>query len=270
MQKTKNSTKGITFTPIEKSTHKEFLNMKTINKLTFAISLALSISFGSCQQNNGKGGKVSVDEFETLLNKTSDAQIIDVRTAEEYNGGHLKNAKNIDANSADFSTQITGLDKSKPVFVYCLSGGRSSSAANEMRKAGFTTVYEMPGMLAWNNAAKEVVTDLPTGENAAAAPTGLSLEAYMQKVNSPKYVLVDFNATWCKPCKQLAPILEKISKDKADKLTFIAIDSDENPELCQAKNIESIPFLELYKDGKLVWEHKGFITEEDLLKATGL
>jgi thioredoxin 1 len=68
----------------------------------------------------------------------------------------------------------------------------------------------------------------------------------------------------------LAPILEKISQDKADKLTLIAIDSDENPELCQAKKIESIPFLELYKDGKLVWEHKGFITEADLLKATGL
>jgi len=244
--------------------------MKAINKLALVLALIINIGLGACQQNTGKGGKVTVDEFETLLNKTSDAQIIDVRTAEEYNGGHLKNAKNIDANSADFSTQITGFDKSKPVFVYCLSGGRSSSAANEMRKAGFTTVYEMPGMLAWNNAGKEVVTDAPTGENADSAPKGLSLEAYMQKVNSPKYVLVDFNATWCKPCKQLAPILEKISQDKADKLTLIAIDSDENPELCQAKKIESIPFLELYKDGKLVWEHKGFITEADLLKATGL
>jgi len=240
--------------------------MKAINKITLTLTLVLSFAFGSCQQNNGKGGKVTVDEFESLLNKAPDAQIIDVRTADEYAGGHLKNAKNIDANSADFNTQITGFNKSKPVFIYCLSGGRSSSAANTLRKAGFETVYEMPGMLAWNNAGKEVVM----GENAPAAVAGLSLEAYMQKVNSPKYVLVDFNATWCKPCKQLAPILEKISKERQDKMILMAIDSDENPELCQAKKIESIPFLELYKDGKLVWEHKGFISEAELLKATGL
>ena len=82
----------------------------------------------------GKGGKVSIDEFEKLLSLTKNRQLIDVRTDEEFQSGHLKNALNIDINSSDFEPKIKALDKTKPVFVYCLSGGRSSSAAGFMHK----------------------------------------------------------------------------------------------------------------------------------------
>ncbi|MEA5259518.1 rhodanese-like domain-containing protein [Arcicella aquatica] len=60
--------------------------------------------------------------------------IIDVRTSDKFSKGHLQKAKNVDWNNKDFDKQVTLLDKSKPVFVYCLSGGRSSSAANQMRR----------------------------------------------------------------------------------------------------------------------------------------
>lgn len=79
------------------------------------------------------------------MKELSNASILDVRTPSEFSKGHLINALNYDWNGNEFDKQIAPLDKSKPVFVYCLSGGRSSSAANKMRSSGFTQVYEMDG-----------------------------------------------------------------------------------------------------------------------------
>ena len=84
-------------------------------------------------------------EFAEKLKEMPTATIIDVRTIDEFSKGHLANALNYDWNEIEFDKQISSLDKSKPVFVYCLSGGRSSSAASKMRSEGFKTVYELDG-----------------------------------------------------------------------------------------------------------------------------
>ncbi len=235
--------------------------IQKLKNITLSIALLASISLGSCQQNtNGKGGKVSVDEFEQLIAKNANAQVIDVRTPDEFLGGHIKNARNININAGDFEQQIATLNKKEAVYVYCLSGGRSSSAASYLRNNGFAVVYEMPGMMAWNSAGKPV-------ESGASAPEkkGLTLEEYQKQVTNSKYVLVDFNAVWCKPCKALAPILEKISIDKKDKLILLKIDADLNADLLAQKHIDAIPQIELYKDGKLIWEHKGMVDEATIL-----
>jgi rhodanese-related sulfurtransferase len=87
------------------------------------------------------------------LGEVSEAQIIDVRTPEEFNSKHLDNAVNIDISNNNFDAEIAKLDKSKPVFVYCLSGGRSKTAADKMQKIGFKEIYELDGgMLKWNAA----------------------------------------------------------------------------------------------------------------------
>jgi thioredoxin len=240
---------------------------KKMNRILSIVALAIALSFAACNQvPAGKGGKVSPDEFEQLVAKTPNAQIIDVRTPGEFESGHVAGAVNIDVNGADFEQGIQALDKTKPVFVYCKSGGRSAGAVSAMRSSGFDVVYEMPGMMAWLSAGKPVVT-------GAAAPTkasGMSIDDYQKAVTSDKYVLVDFNAVWCKPCKVLSPILDKIGSDKKDKLIILKVDADENEALVQQKGIDGIPYLELYKDGKMTWSHKGMISEADLLKETGL
>ncbi|MFY8189458.1 MAG: thioredoxin domain-containing protein [Bacteroidia bacterium] len=241
--------------------------MRKMNLFSFAILWTVAIFVSACSQQNVAGGKLSPDEFEKLIASTPNAQIIDVRTPEEYISGHVAHAVNMDINSADFADKINALDKTKPVFVYCLSGGRSAGAVSMMQKSGFTTIYEMPGMIAWNSANKPVET-----VESVAGPKvkGLTEPEYLETVKSDKYVLVDFNAVWCGPCKKLSPILDKLAEDKKDKLVLLKIDADENPELLQSKGIEGIPYLELYKDGKLVWSHKGLISESDLLSQTKL
>jgi rhodanese-related sulfurtransferase len=76
-----------------------------------------------------------------------------VRTPKEYADQHLDNAVNIDWNGDNFVGQAQKLDKSKPVFVYCLAGSRSKSAANKLHELGFKEIYNLEGgILKWNAA----------------------------------------------------------------------------------------------------------------------
>lgn len=87
---------------------------------------------------------VSQSEFKTLMSKKG-AQLIDVRTPEEYKGGYIDNAKNIDFNSSDFKAKMAKLDKTKPVLIYCAAGGRSGKTASMLKEMGFKEVYDLQG-----------------------------------------------------------------------------------------------------------------------------
>ena len=69
-------------------------------------------------------------------------------------------------------------------------------------------------------------------------------------LNDNKIVLVDFFATWCGPCKMIAPLLEQVSETYAGKAVVAKIDVDEEPELAAQFGIESIPTVILFKDGQ--------------------
>ena len=95
-------------------------------------------------------GVVSVDaeEFAREIAK-SGVQLVDVRTAEEYTNGHIPNAVNIDVLSPNFAQEIAKLDKAQPVALYCRSGRRSKSAAEEAVKQGFKVVELDGGIISW-------------------------------------------------------------------------------------------------------------------------
>ena len=236
----------------------------------FVVILVTTITFAACQNATGTktgGGKVSAAEFKKLIEEDKNAQIVDVRTPEEFSEGHVKGAQNLNINSNAFEDGVKTLDKTKTVYVYCLSGGRSSSAVSYLKEQGFKTIYEMPGIMKWRAEGFE----LEAGAGAEkSVDSGLTMDAFKKLVSDKEYVLVDYNAVWCKPCKQLAPIVEKISQDKADKLKLLKVDADENANLLQSMGIDAIPVLQLYHNGEKVWEHKGLIDEKTILAETHL
>jgi rhodanese-related sulfurtransferase len=84
--------------------------------------------------------------------------VVDVRTSDEFNEGHLKDAKNIDMMSKDFAAKLGELDKSKPVLVHCQAGGRSTRALPTLEKLGFTDIIHLDGgMNDWVKAGQPVV-----------------------------------------------------------------------------------------------------------------
>lgn len=96
----------------------------------------------------------------------------------------------------------------------------------------------------------------------------------VKKINENEYAsaiakgvnIIDFNATWCGPCKMLAPVLEKVSGDYEGKVSFYAMDVDDNPAVAQQLLITSIPYVAVFKDGVKVDEQIGFVPEP-MLKA---
>ena len=76
-------------------------------------------------------------------------------------------------------------------------------------------------------------------------------------------VFVDFYATWCGPCKMVAPFIEELSEE-IDDVKFVSIDTDEEDELSEEYGIISIPTVVLFKNGKEIKRHVGIITKEEL------
>ncbi|MEV7010207.1 thioredoxin [Streptosporangium sp. NPDC051022] len=80
--------------------------------------------------------------------------------------------------------------------------------------------------------------------------TDASFDADVLKSDKP--VIVDFWAEWCGPCRQVAPILEEIANEQADKLTIVKLNVDENPSTAGTYGVLQIPTLNVYKNGEVV------------------
>ena len=117
--------------------------------ITLTLTLIISMAFLFSQnKSNGFTSQTNKEFAATIAN--NDIQLIDVRTPDEFDSGHIPDAYNIDVQSPDFDYRSNKLDKSKPVAVYCRSGARSKIAAKALSKKGYT-VYELNnGIMNWD------------------------------------------------------------------------------------------------------------------------
>jgi thioredoxin len=221
--------------------------------------LFIGFLFISCNgQTTAKYESIAAVNFSAKIKSIPQATIIDVRSPEEYAGQHIENAVNIDWNGTTFESNITKYDKSKPIFVYCMSGGRSKKAAERLAELGFNKIFELQGgIMKWNAAGLSVPND---------KIVGMCSQEYNDLLKTDKIVLIDFYAEWCAPCKKMSPFLIKMQKEMSDTVTIVRLNADENKTLIAQLKIDELPTLFIYKNNQIVWKHNGFISEEDLTK----
>ena len=83
-------------------------------------------------------------------------------------------------------------------------------------------------------------------------------------INDKRPVIVDFHALWCSPCKMQSPILKEIATELGDRIKVIKIDVDQNSEIASRYNVQSVPTLIIFKNGKLVWRQSGVVSKNQL------
>ena len=92
----------------------------------------------------------------------------------------------------------------------------------------------------------------------------ISEQQFNELISGTKPVVCDFFATWCGPCKMLAPVLEEVSADYAGKAEFVKVDVDEAPSLAAKYGIMSIPFVAVFKGGDMAAKSIGFMPKGEV------
>lgn len=124
---------------------------------SFSFLLLFVLGFVSCSQQT-ETGQLTPAVFAEKM-KTTGVVVLDVRTIDEFNSGHIEGAKQLDYYETDsFNASIDALDKDVTYLLYCRSGGRSGTTYDMMVQKGFKNVYNLEGgMLAWQKANMPVV-----------------------------------------------------------------------------------------------------------------
>lgn len=91
----------------------------------------------------------------------------------------------------------------------------------------------------------------------------INTERFDELLKGEKPVVCDFFATWCNPCKMLAPVMEKSAEKYSDKAVFVKVDIDQDFELAARYSIMSIPLVAVFKDGEIKAKSLGYITQSE-------
>lgn len=209
---------------------------------------------------------VTAQEFKQQM-ETLPGILIDTRTKPEFARGHILGAVLFDLQDPQIAEKLLQLPKDKPLYLYCYSGSRSRSVASFLAQSSYSNVCNLHrGIIDWTNSGylMNIPVNLPVPNQPQA--DAVSTEFYNELIISSPLVFVDFYAPWCAPCKQMMPMIDELAVEYANKVRIVKVNGDVSKELMKAQNIETVPTLILYRDGKRVYIKSGKLEKQELVE----
>ena len=232
-----------------------------IKNIIYSLTTLLLVSCSSESIEAQVIQDVNAVEFNKLIN-TEQGIILDVRTLDEVNAGHIEDATNINFYASDFTAKLNLIRKDVPIYVYCRSGGRSAKAVRKMQELGFDKVYNLLGGFSeWeSNNFKVVLSE----DKIVEKQKSISVSEFSQMIQSNDFVLVNFSTQWCVPCRKMKPIIEEI-KEENKNVKVVFVDADINKDLLKHYTVKGVPVFIVYKNGVENFRHVGMIDKLELL-----
>ena len=211
---------------------------------------------------------ISPAEVYEIITNDEDYIILDVRTQDEYNEGHLDKALLIPVD--DLEKVVDELPEEKPIIVYCRSGVRSRKAAEILVENGFSKVYDMGGILGWQEEGFPVIIE----EGAVSAIEFITVdEAYEVFLNNEDYIFIDvrteseYKSSHIEdainiPVSEIEECLDEIPKDKS--IIVYCNGSSCNRSGQAASILKENGYKEVFDlvgGGVFEWEEKGYPVE---------
>jgi thioredoxin 1 len=233
--------------------------MKLFSRIVLVMSL-LAIVLHSCGQQ-AEVKHLSALEFQKLITDSSGI-LLDVRTIQEFNNGHLQSAGQLNFYEQDFGNRLLMLPKDEAIFLYCNTGYRSAIAARFLVQQGYTRVYNMQrGIMEWNYNRLPVAR---TPGAVANMENSFNKEQLITIINNDSLVFIDFYAPWCAPCLRMMPMIDSLIAEYSGKVHIIKINADASKDLMREMHITGVPYFVLFHRGKVAFHKGGMITREEV------
>ena len=129
-----------------------------IRHLALFLLLALPFTFGACESEAPPSGSISAEVF--LADPPAGALVLDVRTPEEFAGGHIESAVNIPHDELDARLGELGEETTRPIVVHCESGRRAAKAEAVLADAGYSSILHLEGdMKGWRSEGRPLIRE---------------------------------------------------------------------------------------------------------------
>ena len=230
-----------------------------MRRIAISISFVL-ITFLSIAQN-ATIKQVNPAKFQQLI-KNPKGVLLDVRTQSEFGNGHIANSGQLNYYAFDFKKRLLLLPKNEPIYLYCNTGYRSEKAAEILVENGYKNVYNLEhGIMDWELKSLPVVSDpnaKPDTDNK------MDFAEYSKLIQSKELVFIDFYAPWCGPCRKMMPMMDSLKVEYHEKISIVKVNADASKSLIKELKLIGVPYLAMYKSGKLVYSKNGAVTREEL------
>jgi len=230
-----------------------------MRRIAISISFVL-IAFLSIAQN-ATIKQVNPAQFQQLI-KNPKGVLLDVRTQSEFGNGHIANSGQLNYYAFDFKKRLLLLPKNEPIYLYCNTGYRSEKAAEILVENGYKNVYNLEhGIMDWELKSLPVVSDpnaKPDTDNK------MDFAEYSKLIQSKELVFIDFYAPWCGPCRKMMPMMDSLKVEYHEKISIVKVNADASKSLIKELKLIGVPYLAMYKSGKLVYSKNGAVTREEL------